>query len=108
MYSDHEKEKKRLYNSRVIEVSHGTFTPLVFSTSGGMSRECTFFEKAEQKTESEIQSEILRYNQLCKKKTTCGAFEDVSHCNQRSQGRFFERPINMDELDINLEADRRE
>ena len=71
MYSDHEKEKKRLYNSRVIEVEHGTFTPLVFSTTGGMSRECTFFEKAERKTESEIQSEILRYNQLCKKKTTC-------------------------------------
>ena len=45
MYSDHEKEKKRLYNSRVIEVEHGKFTPLVFSTTGGMSRECTFFLK---------------------------------------------------------------
>ena len=49
MYSDHEKEKKRLYNSRVIEVEHGTFTPLVFSTTGGMSRECTFLKKLSKK-----------------------------------------------------------
>ena len=86
MDSDHDKEKKRLFNSRVIEVEHGTFTPLVFSTTGGMSRECTFFEKAERKTESKIQSKILRYNQFRTKKTTCGAVEDVSNCNQRSQG----------------------
>lgn len=44
------------------------------------------FEKAERKTESKIQSKILRYNQFRKKKATCGAVEDVSNCNQRSQG----------------------
>ena len=43
-------------------------------------------EKGKQKTESKVESEILRYNQLCKKKTTCRALEDVSNCNPRSQG----------------------
>ena len=32
--------KKRLYSSRVLEVERGTFTPLVFTTTGGMSNEC--------------------------------------------------------------------
>ena len=29
-------EKRRKYERRVIEVEHGTFTPFVMSTSGGM------------------------------------------------------------------------
>ena len=36
IYRRHEKEKKRHYEDRVREVEHGSFTPLVFSTSGGM------------------------------------------------------------------------
>ena len=36
----HEQEKKRNYNRRVMEIEHGTFTPLVFSVSGGMGKEC--------------------------------------------------------------------
>ena len=35
-----EQEKKKLYNERVLQVQHGTFTPLVFSSMGGMAREC--------------------------------------------------------------------
>ena len=35
MYLAHEKEKKRSYNARVLQVEKGTFTPLVFSTTGG-------------------------------------------------------------------------
>ena len=35
-YKKHEQEKKRAYDERVREVEHGTFSPLVFSTSGGM------------------------------------------------------------------------
>ena len=40
-----EKEKKVKYAARVIEIEHGTFTPLVFSCFGGMSRECSYFYK---------------------------------------------------------------
>ena len=38
-----EKEKKDSYQERVTQVDEGTFTPLVFLISGGMSRECTKF-----------------------------------------------------------------
>ena len=41
----HEQEKKRNYNRRVMEVEHGTFTPLVFAVSGGMGKECSMFHR---------------------------------------------------------------
>ena len=45
VYELHENEKKRAYNQRVIQVEKATFTPLIFSTSGGMAPECTLFHK---------------------------------------------------------------
>ena len=38
-----EDEKKRLYANRVLEVRQGTFTPLVFTTTGGMAVDCKRF-----------------------------------------------------------------
>ena len=42
-HKNNENEKKRKYNDRIIEVEHGSFTPLVFTCFGGMSRECSRF-----------------------------------------------------------------
>ena len=39
-YKLQEEEKKRKYAERVNEIEHGTFTPLVFKTTGEMSKEC--------------------------------------------------------------------
>ena len=36
----HENEKKRQYSRRVLDIEHGTFTPLIFTTTGGMGQEC--------------------------------------------------------------------
>ena len=38
IYKLHEDEKKRTYASRITEVENSTFTPLVFTTSGDMSK----------------------------------------------------------------------
>ena len=38
-----EQEKKRSYNERVLQVDHGTFTPLVLSIYRGIGRECNTF-----------------------------------------------------------------
>ena len=45
VYRKHEREKKREYGPRVREVEHGTFTPLVMSSTGGLSREASTFYK---------------------------------------------------------------
>ena len=34
-YRRHEREKRRAYEQRILEVEHGTFTPLVLFASGG-------------------------------------------------------------------------
>ena len=43
IYKLHENDKKRLYSSRALEVERGTFTTLVFTTTGGMSDECQLY-----------------------------------------------------------------
>ena len=40
IYRQHENGKKRSYAKRVMEIEQGTFTPLVFLTTGGMAEEC--------------------------------------------------------------------
>ena len=40
VYKRLENEKKSQYLQRVVNVEHGTFTPLIFTCFGGMSREC--------------------------------------------------------------------
>ena len=40
IYRLHENEKKRQYSSRVLDIEHGTYTPLIFTTTGGMGNEC--------------------------------------------------------------------
>ena len=37
VYKSHENMKKHFYQARIREVEHGTFTPLIFSVTGGMS-----------------------------------------------------------------------
>ena len=44
-YRKHEREKKRAYTQRILKVEHSSFTPLVFSATGGMGREATCFYK---------------------------------------------------------------
>ena len=42
-YEINEKEKNKYYNERIVQIEHGSFTPLVMSTTAGMSRECRKF-----------------------------------------------------------------
>jgi len=44
-YRKHEQEKCRAYEERVREMEYGCFTPLVFSTSGRMSKAATIVYK---------------------------------------------------------------
>ena len=42
-FAGNEREKKRAYSQRVLQVEHGSFTPLIFAHSGGSSRETEKF-----------------------------------------------------------------
>merc|ERR1712055_386413 len=45
LYSNHEKEKMRKYNSRVLTVEKGSFTPLVYTTFGGCAPQAVRYHK---------------------------------------------------------------
>ena len=44
-YRRHEREKRRMYEERIREVEHGSFTPLVFAATGGMGIAVEVFYK---------------------------------------------------------------
>ena len=43
VYHKYEAEKECTYSQRVCEVEQASFTPLVFSSTGGMEREATAY-----------------------------------------------------------------
>ena len=43
IYPIHENKKKGLYSRRVLDIEHGAFVPLVFTTTGGMRKECLMY-----------------------------------------------------------------
>ena len=45
VYKEHENEKKRMYEERILESEKGSFTPLIFSTSGGNGPMCRILIK---------------------------------------------------------------
>ncbi len=45
LYVEHENIKKRAYKERVLNVEHGSLTPMVFSTSGGAGPEANRHHK---------------------------------------------------------------
>ena len=63
--TNHEQEKKAKYNRRVMEVEHGSFTPLIFTTTGVMGHECTKYHKSLAEKLSEKRGEkyedVMRY-----------------------------------------------
>ena len=45
VYQQHENIKRTAYERRVLETEKASFTPLVYSTHGGMAEEATRFHK---------------------------------------------------------------
>ena len=45
LYKEHERLKKNAYNARILQIEKGSFSPLIFTTTGGMGPECTRYPK---------------------------------------------------------------
>ena len=83
-YKKHELEKKKLYEERVLNVEHSTFTPLVFSVAGGMSRECTLFFKRLASLIAEKRDQL--YSQTLGWLRCCTSFALLRSCIQCIRG----------------------
>ena len=93
----HEQEKKRAYNKRIMEVEHGTFTPLVFTTTGVMSHECSIYNKnlAHKLSlkKNERYDEIVRYLRV---KLSFLALKSTLLCLRGSRTTFKDRDVDCD------------
>ena len=103
MYHYHEQQKKRDYNLRVINVEKGTFTPLVFSTTGGMGQEATsFIKRLAEKTATKTNQ---RYSEVMSFMRRRLRFEVLRTClislrGHRGKSSSSRTPLN--ELDMGL------
>ena len=81
----HEKEKKRAYNSRIMNAEHGTFTPLVFSLTGGEGPETSMFHKhIAQKIANKTEEKYEKVQTLIRCKLSFLILKSVLLCISRS------------------------
>ena len=96
IYKLHENDKKRLYSSRVLEVEQGTFTPLVFTTTGGISNEC-------QRYHSRLAELLAVKKQESYASTIAWILRSALTCLRGSRSRRRTIP-NIQETDLELEV----
>ena len=93
----HEDGKKRNYNRRVMEIEHGTFTPLIFTTSGVMGYECEKYHKTLAAKLSEKKGEkyedVMRYLRL---KLSFLALKSTLLCVRGSRSTFKKIEVSED------------
>ena len=101
-YVANEKEKKRSYNERVLQVENGTFTPLVFSVFGGMGEECKVFFKRLSSMISEKRNENLAsVSSWIRTRTSFALLRSALMCLRGSRHRYYR--CNIAETDMELE-----
>ena len=94
-----ENEKKSHYNTRIMEVDHGSFTSLVFTVAGGMGTEGRAFY-------SRLETLLLLKNGIGKSKVTSWIRSKVNFALLRSMFRClggFRQKLENEKLDLELE-----
>ena len=106
MYSDHEKEKKRTYNHRVLEIEHGHFTPIVFSTSGGMAKECnTFVKKLSRMLAVKMNQRYEDTISYIRRRFRIELLKTCLIALRGHRGRWYQKPLDISDMDLNLIID---
>ena len=104
MYKHHEDEKKRAYSARIINTEPATFTPLVFSTSGGMAIECERFFKRLATLLAAKTNQTYADTMTCIRRRL--RFDLLRTCLIGLRGHrgklFNHQPTDISELDLNL------
>lgn len=92
-YKQNETEKKNKYNERVLQIEHGTFTPLVFSVTGGMGKEAHLFVK--RLAEMLAEKKNIKYSHAVswlKTKTSFSLLKSVILCIRGTRSRKENKP----------------
>ena len=103
LYIENENQKKSMYNERVLNVEKATFTPLVFTTTGGMGPECARMNKRIAELISEKKGE--KYGQVMQYIRTRLRFA-LLRCTivaiRGVRGRSTSKDSHVDDISFNL------
>ena len=101
-YRRHEQAKKREYGQRIREVEHGVFTPLVFSSTGGMGREAaTFYKRLANMISQKRQHPYPTVMGWLRCRLSFASLRSAIMCIRGSRSSFH-RPVHGVALDITL------
>ena len=106
-YETNEKEKKRDYNERVLQIQDGSFTPLVFSCFGGMGRECkSFYDRIAELMA--IKRDVSKSESVSwlRCRLNFSLIRSVSLCLRGSRSPYFNKnqSVNIAEVGITLQS----
>ena len=101
VYRQHENEKKHQYASRVIEAEQGTFTPLVFTTTGGMVEECKRYHNRLAELLAIKKGEDYASTSWLRAKVSFAILRSALLCLRGSRGR--RRNVPLEDTDIRIE-----
>ena len=98
-FDNNEKEKKRAYSQRVREIENGTFSPLVFSINGGLSKECSVVYKriAQMLTDKRVNSRYSDCITFIRTRISFALTRSALRCIRGSRKWRNQRPAVKDE-----------
>ena len=105
IYKIHEIKEKRNYAERVNEILHGTFNPLVFTSTGGMSKECKIYHNRLAELIADKKGEQYHTTIAWKNAKTCFSLHRSSLVCLRGSRTFkiTTNAINKKDMDIEVE-----
>ena len=101
VFRSNEASKKREYNSRIIQIEHGTFTPVVMSSFGGFGKETDRFvsklvEKVAEKKDCE-RSLVANY---IRTKVSFELVRSQVNCIRGSRSLWKKPQLNTGEIEV--------
>ena len=96
-----EGRKKRKYMERILNEEYGTFTPLVFSSSGGMSKETKrFFQRLAELISIKTNVSLPETSAWLKRKLSFSLVRSSVICLRGSRSHRYKSPQSVQEMDI--------
>ena len=96
-----EGKKKRKYMERILNEEYGTFTPLVFSSSGGMSKETKrFFQRLAELISEKTKVSLPETSAWLKRKLSFSLIRSSVICLRGSRSHRYKSPQSVQEMDI--------
>ena len=107
LYRRHETEKKRSFGHRICDIENGSFTPIVLSTFGGLSREtAVFYKRLANLLAVKRSSSYTRTMTWLRARLAFELIKSATMCIRGSRSTSYRSPINNENIELALTEGR--